>query len=124
MSRDRTAPQLVSQYPSLMEHVGDASSEIRESTEQDLASRINPDPTALERAQSLAMRSLASDASIEWDDTVADDGTPLKVMRVASDLDAPAAHDAYVRFMRAWVRAEPSVNRRYVRVEFGAGRTG
>jgi hypothetical protein len=82
------------------------------------------DPTVLETASQLALRVFPAGSRVEWYDDVDENDVPLELMTVSSPASATATHEAYVAFIRAWVRAEPPQRRRRIRVSCRAGILG
>ena len=82
------------------------------------------DPAVLETASQLALRAFPAGSTVEWSDDVDENDVPLKLMTVVSPATSAATHEAYVAFVRAWVRAEPPDRRRRIRVSCRAGVLG
>ena len=82
------------------------------------------DPEVLETAKALALRAFPAGSTVEWSDDVDENGVPLELMTVVSPATSAATHEAYVAFVRAWVRAEPPDRRRRIRVSCRAGVLG
>ena len=82
------------------------------------------DGSALESVRQLALRSFPEGSSVEWSDDVDEIGAPLHLMTVLSPAPADVTHEAYLAFIRAWVRAEPPERRRRVRVSCHPGVRG
>ena len=75
----------------------------------------------IETASQLALRSFPAGSTIAWSDDVDENDVPLKLMTVVSPATLAATHEAYVAFVRAWVRAEPPELRRRIRVSCRVG---
>lgn len=82
------------------------------------------DPAVLETARALALRAFPAGSTVEWSDDVDENDVPLELMTVVSPATPAATHEAYVAFVRAWVRAEPPERRRRIRVPCRAGVLG
>lgn len=78
----------------------------------------------LEAARRIALGVFPKGSTVEWSDDQDEHGAPLKLMTVASLAPTDVIHDAYLKFMRAWVRAEPSDLRRWIRVSWRVGAVG
>lgn len=90
-----------------------------------LPSEVPPiDGAALEAAHRIALSVFPEGSMIHWSDDEDEDGSPLKLMTVESSAPAGVIHAAYLEFMRAWVRAEPSDRRRRIRVSWRVGALG
>jgi hypothetical protein len=85
---------------------------------------LGVDPAALETASQLALRAFPAGSTVEWSDDVDENDVSLKLMTVVSPAASAATHEAYVAFVRAWVRAEPPDRRRRIRVSCRAGILG
>ena len=82
------------------------------------------DPAVLARAKALALRTFPTGSTVEWADDLDENDVPLELMTVVSPATPAATHEAYVAFVRAWVRAEPPERRRRIRVACRAGVLG
>ena len=82
------------------------------------------EPAVLDTASQLALRAFPGGSRVEWSDDVDENDVPLKVMTIMSPVTSAATHEAYVAFVRAWVRAEPPDRRRRIRVSCRAGVVG
>ena len=82
------------------------------------------DGASLEAAHRIALSVFPEGSTIHWSDDEDEDGSPLKLMTVESSAPSGVIHAAYLEFMRAWVRAEPSDRRRRIRVSWRAGAVG
>lgn len=78
----------------------------------------------IETASQLALRAFPAGSTVEWSDDVDENDAPLKLMTVVSPATPAATHEAYVAFVRAWVRAEPPELRRRIRVSCRVGVLG
>ena len=60
----------------------------------------------------------------DWSDEVDESGEPFELLGVVSAASPEEIHEAYLAFMRAWVREVPPERRKRIRVAFRAGVSG
>ena len=98
--------------------------------EEPTAARLEPvdvdtcavDAGGVDAAERIARSTFPAASRFNWSDDVDEIGTPYSLMSVVSPGSSHEIHEAYLAFVRTWVREEPPERRSQIRVAYRAGR--
>lgn len=89
-----------------------------------VADSADVDTVGADAAERIARSAFPVASRFDWIDDVDESGEPFKLLGVVSAASPEEIHEAYLAFMRAWVRDVPPERRRRIRVAFRAGVSG
>lgn len=79
---------------------------------------------AVDAAERIARSTFPAASRFAWSDDVDEMGAPYNLLSVVSPGSSHEIHEAYLAFVRAWVREEPPDRRSRIRVAYRAGVSG